>query len=716
MGLRSDIGSVAFWMYADVPSGINTLFSAGDNETGGGFGDENEMHVHLESSNDFWSGGELSFFVIANPNTFLHSDPTKGAAGTAPVDPVLMGDLQWHHVAATWGDGSVKMYIDGILIVEDEYTSSDYELSTMFMGQMLGGNRLYTGTLDDVQVYDHALTEADVIVAMEGGRPVGPAYDPVPEDGETDVARDDVILSWTPGPFAATHNVYLGTVADDVNDADTSSPLLVSPGQSAASYNAGQLEFGQTYFWRVDEVNAPPTNDVVFRSPVWSFTVEPYAIAIAGENITATASSYSDNQGPENTINESGLENDLHSVEIEGMWLTSETDTGPHWIQYEFDKLYKLDEMLVWNYNGASILAGLSLREVTVEYSIDGTNWDQLGGAIEFSIASGSDGYASNTSVVFGGVAAKYVKINAASNWFPDFSLYGLSEVRFMSIPVFARKPSPESEATNVDLDATLSWRAGREAAEHNVYISDDQSAVLNGTVSAVTVSQASYGPLSLDIGTNYFWRVDEVNNAAAVPLWQGYTWNFTTEDYIVVEDFESYNETASGEPGSNLVYETWSDGYSNPQANGSAIGYTSGDSLETDTVHGGEQSVPLIYNNSVASVSEVTINPSNLAIGRDWTQRGATTLVLWFYGFQNSAPSEQMYIKVNGAKVLYNGEPRDVATEQWSLWVIDLTSLGISLNNVTSFTIGFERTSASGGSGMVLIDDIRLYKTPPTE
>ena len=707
IGLTSDIGSVAFWMNADVPSDIYTMFWAGDNTTGTGFGPENEMHVHLESANQYWQGGELSFFVFANPNIHIHSDPTKGAPGTAPVNPILLGDLQWHHIAATWGDGYARIYIDGDLISEAAYTSGGYDLTHIYLGQMAAANRTYVGKLDDVQIYDNALTETEVALAMEGGGTVGPATDPNPEDGDTDIARDNVILSWTPGPFAATHNVYLGMVEDDVNDADTSSPLLVGPALNEIGFNAGRLDYGKKYFWRVDEVNALPDN-TVFKGPVWSFTVEDYAIPIAGENIIATASSQSEDQGPENTINGSGLVNDLHSIEVKDMWLTSPADTGPYWIQYEFDKLYSLDEMVVWNYNGESVVAGLGLRDVTIEYSIDGEDWTQLNGAYEFPMAPGTNGYASDFTVDFGEVAAKFVKINATSNWFPDFPWFGLSEVRFMAIPVSARKPSPKSETPDVAINATLSWRAGREAAEHNVYISMDQLAVLNGTAPVVSVGQASYGPLSLDLGSDYFWRVDEVNNTEATPLWQGDTWSFSTKDYLVVDDFESYNED------SNLVYATWSDGYENPEVNGSAMGYISGASLETDTVHDGKQSVPLMYDNSVASLSEVTLNPSDLPIGRDWTKGGATALVLWFYGDPNNAATEQMYVKVSGAKVVYEGDPGSITAQRWNLWIINLTSLGISQNNVTTLTIGFERTGATGGSGKVLIDDIRLYKTPP--
>jgi len=80
--------------------------------------------------------------------------------------------------------------------------------------------------------------------------------------------------------------------------------------------------------------------------------------------------------------------------------------------------------------------------------------------------------------------------------------------------------------------------------------------------------------------------------------------------------------------------------------------------------------------------------------------------LSLWFYGDTANPATDRMYVKVNGIKVIYDG---DLAQAQWQEFTIDLASLGIDLANVTSLTIGFE----TGGSGMVFIDDICLYKTP---
>jgi len=128
---------------------------------------------------------------------------------------------------------------------------------------------------------------------------------PSPSNASVDVPRE-VILSWSPGDFAAQHDVYLGLVFADVNEASRTAPkgVLVSHGQDANTYDP-DLRFGQTYYWRVDEVNAPP-DTTIFKGDVWSFTVEPFTYPT--EDIIATASSSAPDQGPENTVNGSGLD------------------------------------------------------------------------------------------------------------------------------------------------------------------------------------------------------------------------------------------------------------------------------------------------------------------------------------------------------------------------------------------------------------------------
>ena len=135
---------------------------------------------------------------------------------------------------------------------------------------------------------------------------------------------------------------------------------------------------------------------------------------------------------------------------------------GPAWIQYEFEKIYMLHEMSVWNFNGQSVLVLYGIKDVMVEYAIDGDNWMQIDGVTEFAQATGSSTYTYNTIVDFNDVGIKFVRITAGSNWNSTFfDQFGLSEVRFMKIPVVAEEPGPEDGATDVAIDVILGWRAG---------------------------------------------------------------------------------------------------------------------------------------------------------------------------------------------------------------------------------------------------------------
>ncbi len=287
MGLRSDTGSVAFWMnMSEVTGGINTIWWGGDNTTGGGMGPENEMHIHIETSvGDVWQGGELCFRVLHGPLIHLHSDPEKGDAsvpGNPPANPILMNDSQWHHVVCTWGDadGNVNLYLDGNLLQQAAYTTPSYPLTNIYLGQMADGGRTYTGLLDDVQIYGGALTEDEIQIVMAGGEVLSLAAAlPEPANQATDVPRDTA-LSWLGGDRADKHNVYFGTVLDDVKNADTTNPrgVLVRENQDDSTYAPPDLlEFGQQYYWRVDEVNAPPEAGII-KGDVWSFTTVNFVV------------------------------------------------------------------------------------------------------------------------------------------------------------------------------------------------------------------------------------------------------------------------------------------------------------------------------------------------------------------------------------------------------------------------------------------------------
>ncbi len=578
------------------------------------------------------------------------------------------------------------------------WTSTGYLASELSTQQKAFGSMITS----DVPIYGILITAPgiDPVSIMAVGGVVSVSSGPKPAQGATDVPRD-ATMSWTPGKKAQMHDVYMGTVFADVNNADRSNSLnvLVSKDQDATTYEPGLLEFGRTYYWRIDDVNT--TNAKVYKGETWSFTVEPFAYPLPGNKITASASSSQDaDSGPEKTVDGSGLVNGQHSVDTKTMWLSGEGDPGSAWIRYDFDRLYKLHEMLVWNYNGPSILGGYGLQNTTIEYSENGETWTVVPDANELAQAPGEDGYESNSTVALNGVAAKSVRITANSNWGgPMFTQYGLSEVRFLCVPVAAREPSPADGAAGVAPQALLSWRAGREAASHQVYLgtkADDLALI-------ATVAEPRY-EVSVDLGRSYMWKVVEVNEAQVPTSWSSDVWSFSTADYLVVDDFESYNDE---EGKGTRIYETWIDGWTDTANGGSRVGYENAPFAEQMIVHGGKQSMPLLYDNTGgAAYSEAELPVAS----EDWTRAGVTTLVLYFHG----APANtggQLYLKINNTKVSFSGDAAAINRPAWTQWNVDLAALGTNLKEVTALSIGIE---GQGASGTLYVDDIRLYASAP--
>jgi hypothetical protein len=191
----------------------------------------------------------------------------------------------WQHVAATFQPGQSEGLIFYLNGVETERITS----SAMAAGGgpfRIGNNQwseTYTGLIDDVRVYNHILTEGEILAAMEGGKGYPYALGPDPADG---TLHPDVWVSlgWKAGDFAVSHNVYMGENFDDVNagtggtfqanvlENNMMDPYLVV-GFEGYPFPEGLVP-GTTYYWRVDEVNDTDPNSP-WKGNVWSFSVPP---------------------------------------------------------------------------------------------------------------------------------------------------------------------------------------------------------------------------------------------------------------------------------------------------------------------------------------------------------------------------------------------------------------------------------------------------------
>ncbi len=264
-----------------------------------------------------------------------------------------------------------------------------------------------------------------------------------------------------------------------------------------------------------------------------------------------------------------------------------------------------------------------------------------------------------------------------------------------------------------------LSWRTGREATQSTVYLSTDPNEVADGVAASATsnTNSINLGAFDAQLGQTYYWRVDEVNAAEAISTWTGPVWSLTVVDAVVVDDFEGYGNDSPDRP-----FQAWIDGFgfsadeffpagNNGNGTGSGVGhdiwsvgsaYYNGDIMETTTTHAGSgQSLPFYYNGNGSQIDRT------FAPAQDWTAGDASTLVLWIHSSPSTAATDQLYVKINNTKVMYDG---DLTTPIWQPWHINLAASGANLTNVATLSIGVE----GNGSGLVYLDNIALYRTAP--
>jgi len=276
--------------------------------------------------------------------------------------------------------------------------------------------------------------------------------------------------------------------------------------------------------------------------------------------------------------------------------------------------------------------------------------------------------------------------------------------------------PNPANGAVDVKQTQIITFSPSVYAASHQLYFGADKDAVKNADTGSPeykgtrALGSESYDPGMLEWNTTYYWRIDEVNNNNVDSPWTGILWSFTTASFLIVDDFESYNDIDPPDPQSNRIFEAWLDGYGIP-TNGALVGNDLPPYAEQTIVHSGSQSMPLFYDNAVGK-SEATLT---LTYPRDWTENGVNRLTIWFRGDAANA-AETLYVALNGSAVVNHDNPNAAQITTWTEWTIDLQAFAdqsVNLANVNTISIGLgnKNNPVAGGSGTMYFDDIRLYR-----
>jgi len=303
---------------------------------------------------------------------------------------------------------------------------------------------------------------------------------------------------------------------------------------------------------------------------------------------------------------------------------------------------------------------------------------------------------------------AYYWRIDA----FHGFETYK-GDVWSFSTPGAVGTLEPANGAVDVKQTQILTWVSSDNATSHEVYFGTDKEAVRSADKGSPeykgskNLGSESHDPGKLEWDSTYYWRVDEVEASGTQ---KGLVWSFTTANFLIVDDMESYNDLDPADPASNRIFLIWLDGFQYP-TNGSLVGYDNPPFAERTIVHSGLQSMPVSYDNSAAGKSEATLT---LTYPRDWTEKDVDTLTIWFRGSSTNT-TETLYAALNGSAVVDHDNPDATKIGAWTEWNIALQAFadqGVNLTNVNTLTLGLR--SVDGGTGMMYFDDIRLYPPEP--
>ncbi len=436
------------------------------------------------------------------------------------------------------------------------------------------------------------------------------AYNPAPRDGDKWISVATT-LTWTPGAGATKHQVYLGTDQAAVAARDAS----VSVGDTIAPlYDPQGLEQKTTYYWAVDEI----AGAIKYDGSVWSFTTEGGGGGIKGEYFSNTdliGLPVLTRIDPQVNINLTGATSPGDPVPGDGWsarW-TADLDIAVA-DTFKFSVNCQ-DGTRLW-IDGELVIDQWITPTVTSKY---------------FSLPIYLESGIHSLRLEFfdsGGDAVEQLAWSTAT----------MAEVIIpagpLQPPLRARALYPADGEPNVPQEITLIWGAGEEANEHDLYFGDSEDAVANATTDSADVYQGrkaldetSFEPGELEWNKTYYWRVDEVNDAYAESPWKSSVWSFTTADFLVVDDFEGYNDEEGMD---TRIYETWIDGW--VTGNGSTVGNWDPPFAEQTIVRSGLQSMPFDYNNFKSPFYSEAYR--EFAPVQDWTVNGVTDLTLFLQGY----------------------------------------------------------------------------------
>ena len=594
-----------------------------------------------------WAANDLPYELTETPDgvIFWQFYDDGGRDTCAPASPPVD---EWHHIAATYDGTIFKCYIDGELADEWEYVGKMPEnTASVTLGRRSRGGTFFNGMIDEVMIFNRALGADEIPDIMTGLGSLGSARGPDPANG---ALHEDtwITVSWRPGDFAVSHDVYLGDNFDDVNDGagetfrGSQVETYFVAGFPGFPYPDGLVP-GTTYYWRIDEVNDSEPNSP-WKGDVWSFSIPPKTAynpdpADAAESV---------------------------ALDVELSW-TQGFGSKLHTV-YFGDSFDDVDSASGGFPQGAATYSPGQLEPEKIYYwRVD-----------EFDAATTHKGD------VWG-----FTTPGAVGNPQPSNGATGVQFNAKLSWTAADNSASHE-----------LYFGADKDAVKNATAASPEY-------VGPRSLGSESYDPGKLAWDAAYYWRVDEVYPTETV---KGLVWSFATADFISVDDFESYNDIEPPDPASNRIFDKWIDGFGTTD-NGALVGNDLPPYAERGIVHGGAQSMPYAYDNNLKT-SEATVTlayprdwtEEGVAKLILWFRGGSANAPERMFVALNG--SAVVYHDDQNAAQAAAWTAWVIDLQAFADQGVDLTNV-----DTITIGFGTKNSPAAGGSGRMYFDDIQLIR-----
>ncbi|MHC4073481.1 MAG: LamG domain-containing protein, partial [Planctomycetota bacterium] len=525
-------------------------------------------------------------------------------------------DNDFGHVAVTYDGAEMKIYVNGEFdSSQDRGPQNTDTVTPVLIGARFTNNApsdFFNGVLDEVALFNVALTEEQIRDVMDGlSSPK--ASNPNPEDGA--LTTDTwTTLSWSPGDSAVSHDAYMSDNFDDVSDG------------LGDTFQGNQMETSLI-------VGFPgfPFPDGLVPGKTYYWRIDEVNDADPNSPWKGNVWSF--------------------SVPPKTAYFPDPMD-GAEFVD--------LDATLAWTPG-----FGAKLHTVYLGDSFEDVN--NATGGLPQAFATYTPARPLESEKVY------YWRVDEF-----DVAATHKGDIWSFTTPGAVGNPQPANGAVDVQILTTLNWTPADTAASSDLYFGTDADAVKNATATSPeymgnkALGSESYDPGKLTLDMTYHWRVDAIYPDKTS---KGLVWSFETAGFILVDDFESYNDIDPPDPNSSRIFDKWLDGFGTT-TNGALVGNDLPPYAEQTIVHGGAQSMPYFYDNN-NKTSEATLT---LVYPRDWTEGGTTKLSLWFRGASANA-ADRMFIALDGTALVYHADDAATQTSRWTEWVIDLTEFaGVDL------------------------------------